>query len=165
MLRFYCCLPISKLVCIQKAFFFLFWAKRLRSYAVSRSYRLNLTSSTYTVLSAGFSIFVHWKVAVNRVHNLHPCTGFLFLVYSRIYYGLYTELYFTYKWTRHLRWIFFCTVKTADMVAYSKFWVFWLSLNVWCGLVIRALVTHAADLSSNSTHYIFKNFCFTGFFR
>ena len=71
----------------------------------------------YTVLSAGFSIFVHWKVAVNRVHNLRPCTGFLFPVYSRIYYGLYTVLYFTYKWTGHFRWRFFCTIKTADTVA------------------------------------------------
>ena len=38
-----------------------------------------------TVLSAGFSIFVHWKVAVNRVHNLRSCTGFLFPVYARMY--------------------------------------------------------------------------------
>ena len=42
-----------------------------------------------TVLSARFSIFVYWKVAVNRAHNLRPCT-------IRIYYGLYTVLYFTY---------------------------------------------------------------------
>ena len=74
-----------------------------------------------TVLSAGFSIFVHWKVAVNRVHNLRPCTGFLFPVYSCIYQGLYTVLYFTYKWTEHFRWRFFCTVKTLDTTSFSLF--------------------------------------------
>ena len=63
----------------------------------------------YTVYSAGFSIFVHWKVAVNRSHNLHPCTGFLFPVYSRIYYGLYSVLYFTNRWTAHFRVRFLCT--------------------------------------------------------
>ena len=46
-----------------------------------------------TVLSAGFSIFLHWKVAVNRVHNSRPCTGFLFSVYSWSYYGLQYMLY------------------------------------------------------------------------
>ena len=40
----------------------------------------------YTALSAGFSIFVHWKVAEHGVHNLRPCTGFLFPVYSCILY-------------------------------------------------------------------------------
>ena len=51
-----------------------------------------------TVLSAGFFIFVYWKVAVHRVHDLRPCTGILFPVYSRSYYGLqyiqYTVPYF-----------------------------------------------------------------------
>ena len=36
----------------------------------------------FTVLSAGFSIFVSWKFAVHGVHNLRPCTGFLFPVNS-----------------------------------------------------------------------------------
>ena len=54
----------------------------------------------FTVLSAGLSVFVHWKVAVrvqvHRVHNLRLCTGFLFPVYSRSYYGLYTVSFITY---------------------------------------------------------------------
>ena len=69
-----------------------------------------------TVLSAGFFIFVYWKVAVHRVHDLRPCTGILFPVYSRSYYGLQytvycTLLFFTYKCTGHFRWGFFGTVK------------------------------------------------------
>ena len=42
-----------------------------------------------TVLSAGFLIFVYWKFAVHRQHNLHPCTGFLFPVNCRIYISVY----------------------------------------------------------------------------
>ena len=42
-------------------------------------------------------------------HNLRPCTGFLFPVNSCIYYGLYTVLFFTYKWTLHFQWSFLCT--------------------------------------------------------
>ena len=63
----------------------------------------------YTVLSAGFSIFVYWKFPVDGLHNLRPCTGFLFPVNSCIYYGLYTVLFFTYKWTLHFQWSFLCT--------------------------------------------------------
>ena len=33
----------------------------------------------FTVLSAGFSIFVYQKCAVHGVHNLRPCTGFFSL--------------------------------------------------------------------------------------
>ena len=67
-------------------------------------FKINLLKNTfYTVLSAGFSIFVYWKVAVHRVHNLRPYTGFLFPVYSRSYYGQYTVLFFTYKCTEHFR--------------------------------------------------------------
>ena len=42
-----------------------------------------------------FSIFVYWKFAVDGLHNLRPCTGFLFPVNSCIYYCLYTVLFFT----------------------------------------------------------------------
>ena len=38
---------------------------------------------------AGFFIFVYWKFAVHGQHNLHPCTGFLFPVNSRIYISVY----------------------------------------------------------------------------
>ena len=119
----------------------------------------------YTVYSAGFSIFVHWKVAVNRSHNLHPCTGFLFPVYSRIYYGLYTVLYFTYKWTRYFQWRFVCTVKTRIRWAYSKLRVFHPLKNVRFGLVDLAMVAHAAEPSSNSSCCVFKIYRFSGFFR
>ena len=67
------------------------------------------TRDRCTVSSAGFSIFVYWKFAVHGLHNLRPCTGFLFLVNSRIYYGLYTVSFFTYKWTAHFRWSFLAT--------------------------------------------------------
>ena len=52
----------------------------------------------YTVLSAGFSVFVHWKVAVHRVHNLRPCTGFLFPVILRSIYRIsfYLPMYCTF---------------------------------------------------------------------
>ena len=72
--------------------------------------RCGLTSPC-TVLSADFFIFVFWKVAVHWVHNLRPCTGFLFPVHSRTYYGLYTIYFFTYKCTDHFRWWFLCAVK------------------------------------------------------
>ena len=52
---------------------------------------------------------MYWKVAVHRVHNLRPCTRFLFPVYSRTYYGLCiycTVTFFTYKCTAHFRWRF-----------------------------------------------------------
>ena len=58
---------------------------------------------------AGFFIFVYWKFAVHGQHNLHPCTGFLFPVNSRIYFSLYTVSFFTCKWTAHIRWSFLCT--------------------------------------------------------
>ena len=67
------------------------------------------SAQCYTVSSAGFSIFVYWKFPVDGLHNLRPCTGFLFPVNSCIYYGLYTVLFFTYKWTLHFQWSFLCT--------------------------------------------------------
>ena len=73
-----------------------------------------------TVLSAGFSIFLHWKVAVNRVQNLRSCTRFLFPVYTRIYYSLNTVLYLTYKWTGISGWEFFvpkhCSIFTVILM-------------------------------------------------
>ena len=55
-----------------------------------------------------FSIFVHWKFAVNKVHNLRPCTWLLFPVYSCKYYSLYTGSFFTYPCTVHFQWPFLC---------------------------------------------------------
>ena len=91
----------------------------------SADLRLNLTSSTYTVLSAGFSIFVHWKVAVNRVHNLRPCTGFLFPVYSRTYYGLYTTFFYLQMY-RTFPVATLCAVILQRICRNSD------TLSVWC---------------------------------
>ena len=52
---------------------------------------------------------MYWKFPVDGLHNLRPCTGFLFPVNSCIYYCLYTVLFFTYKWTLHFQWSFLCT--------------------------------------------------------
>ena len=48
--------------------------------------KCNVQISPLTVLRASFSIFVYWKFAVHGLHNLRPCTGFLFpAVYLMVY--------------------------------------------------------------------------------
>ena len=69
---------------------------------------ISFSMLTHTVLSAGFSNFVYWKFAVHGVHNLHPCTGFLFSVNNCEYYGLYTISFYTYPYTVHFQWSFLC---------------------------------------------------------
>ena len=71
-----------------------------------------------TVLSAGFSIFVHWKFAVNRVHNLRLCTEFIFPVYSRKYYSLYTGSFLpTHTHVRYISRGNFCAPEYCSVFA------------------------------------------------
>ena len=79
--------------------FFLYWIEVILTQRCS-----GLCSACHsTVLSAGFSIFVHWKFAENRVHNLRLCTEFIFPVYSRKYYSLYTGSFLPTQ--THVRYI------------------------------------------------------------
>ena len=77
-------------------------------------------SLLYTVLRAGFSIFVYWSFAVNRLHNLRPCTGFLFLVNSSIYYGLYTVFFFYLQMDRPFPVAFFVHRNIAAYLPYFR---------------------------------------------
>ena len=123
----------------------------------------------FTVLSAGFSTFVYWKLAVHGLHNLRPCTGFLFPVYSRSYYGLctpsffYLSMYCTFPVDFLGAGILQRICLNSDVLSvyrgriiFSTF--FNLSYIVWYGHVDRASFSHAVDPSLNI-------FSFTRFFR
>ena len=110
-----------------------------------------------TVLSAGFSIFVHWKVVVNtRVLNLRPCTRVLFPVNSHNMYvlrSIYLTLFYL-QIDRTFPWRYFCPVKILSFSSFDK-------CMIWP--VVRVSVSHAADPSLNPVCCIYKFFVLPDF--
>ena len=128
----------------------------------------------YTVLSAGFSIFVYWTFAVHGLHNLRPWTGFLFPVNSRLYYGLYSILEFILPTNGpSISGGLFCAPEycsvfaviqmyTADTERLFKITHFSSIWWVYDDLVVSVSATQAANPSSNPSRWGFENFRFTG---
>ena len=115
---------------------------------------------------------------VQRVHNLCPCTEFLFPVYSRSYSIMVR--YFFYLPNTHVLYISsgnFCAPEYCSVFDRIKMfsayiqWSYYITrifstyLLVCNGLVDRAPVFHAAGPRFNPAWCVFNIFSFNGFFR
>ena len=95
-----------------------------------------------------FFHFCVLELTVHGLHNLRPCTGLLFPVYSRSYYGLCNGSFFTYPCTVHFQWTFLRAAilqricRNSDgLSVYTVQWAYYFYSTFW--ILLYSMIWHS----------------------